>query len=1161
MKLNFNDVSFLKRKGLHHGVLLIMKITTVLMLVSCLQVSAHVRAQTITFNQRQATLEEVFHAIRKQSGYEFLYNTLTIRNAMKMDLHLDHAPLKQALNKIFARQPFTYRIIGNTIVVHKKGIEGIPVPSKGSLNVPQFIVQGKVADPGGHALVGVSVSLKGTSTGTITDGEGNFSLTLPDDQGTLVFTYIGFTSKEVAVDGRDRIDISLEPSISSLDQLVVIGYGVQKKRDLTGSVASVNAEEIEKIPVATVDQALQGRAPGVQITSDDASPGSAVSIKIRGTGTFGDNSPLYVVDGYPIAGGDLSALNPADIATIDILKDASATAIYGSRASNGVVIITTKRGNTNELQVSLNASASMQAKPPKYDLMNAQQFVTLAQYVADQFDYPILPEWKQDPSGLRSIDWQDAFYQTGFQQNYDIALRGGSDKIKSALSLGYYNRQGNVIFSNFKRYNASLNLDYTPNKWLKASTSLKYSHFDRVVRYGSGVNGLANLVKQIPTMTGNPETDQLEDANGNFGFYTKGAMPTTGMNNIYADVAQQDQDNPSGRLLASGYIEITPIEGLKLKSNFGINLRNHSSYYFTPSNDRTTPAPLAYYSRSANQSSEWLWENTVSYSRVFGIHSIDFVGGISAQQNKFSQVGASGNGLISNELRDIASLQQGLSAYGNQQIWSLASQFGRLTYKLKDRYIVTGTVRRDGSSRFGPDHKWGTFPSVSAAWVLKEESFLSHADWITNLKIRGSWGQSGNQNIALFQYLGLYGSGSSQNDNRGYVFGPGNAKVYYQGLVLNVLPDPELTWETTTQSDVGLDASFLGGKINFTADYYQRVSSGFLLNVPIPAQTGFTTATRNVGSIRNRGLELSLDYNQSEHPFKWDISANVTFLKNKILSFADGLDAIGNFSSLNFRNYGGSVWTVYSQSEVGGVVGAFYGFKTDGIFQSQDEVDNLNKKAVELYGPGSYYQVSQTSAGDRKFVDVNKDGRITDDDRVIIGSPIPKFFGGLSFNGSFKQWDFSLYFYGVYGNQILNYMKRNLQNFDKADGVGLQNMSVDYFKNHWTEKNHSTEYPRVISYDQNGNNRVSDAFVEDGSYLRLRNLQIGYTLPSSVLSRLSIDHIRVYLSTQNLFTITGYSGLDPEVGNAQSGDVTSNGVDVGNYPTSHFYTLGLNVTF
>ncbi len=1023
-------------------------------------------------------------------------------------------------------------------------------------------ITGKVTEnKGTSSIPGTNVTVKGTQTGTVTNPDGTYSVNVPGNTATLVFSSVGYVSQEIVVGNQSIINIDLAVDSKSLSEVVVVGYGTQQRKDITGAISSVTSAQIEKVPVATLDQALQGRSPGVQVTNNDGSPGGGVSVQIRGTGTFGNNSPLYVVDGYPISGG-INTLNPNDIASMEILKDASATAIYGNRASNGVVIITTKRGKQGGVQVSFDAYGSMQAIPKLYKVLNAQEFATFATDIASKEAYPVLPEWSS-PSSLRNIDWQKEVYQTGYRQNYNLALRGGSDKVQTSLSLGFFNQSGTVKFSSFKRYNGSLNVDYTPVKWLKASASVKYTRSGGFVGFGTGISGLGSLTKQIPTMTGNPLTDQVKDANGNYGYYTQNNSVVTGSSNVIADQETTDREQASNYLLTTTSLEITPVTGLRLKTNFGINSSDNSGYYFTPTNNRVAPANLPYYSQNANNTFEYLWENTVAYTRTFGIHSIDFVGGVSAQENTYRQIGASGTGQLSDELRNVGSLTQTVVPYGNQQTWSLASQFGRLTYKLLDRYVLTGTVRRDGSSRFGPGQKYGVFPSVSAAWRIKDEPFMAGIGVVSDLKLRGSWGQTGNQNIGLFQYQGTYGSGPSKVDNRGYVFG--REKLYYDGLVLNGLPNPNLTWETQTQTDIGVDASFLNGRVNFTADYYVRTSGGFLLNVNVPSQTGFSSATRNVGSIRNSGLELGLEYRESSKPFKWGVNANLTTVSNKIVSFADGLNSVGNFSDLGFPNYGGNLWTTFTQSQVGGQVGAFYGFKSAGIFQNKDEIDALNATAATKFGKGAFYQASATAAGDRKFVDVDGDGRVTDADRVVIGSPIPKFFGGLNFDGSYKQFDFSLFFYTSVGNQILNYAKRNLQSLATNGGIGVENVSEDFYLNRWTTTNPSNTYARAVRSDNNGNTRVSDYYVEDGSYVRLRNLQIGYTLPADLVRKLTLSRIRFYVSGQNLLTFTKYSGLDPEIGQVRdpNGNTSStvSGVDIGNYPTSRFYTLGVNVQF
>ena len=531
-------------------------------------------------------------------------------------------------------------------------------------------ITGKVTEnQGATGIPGVNVTVKGTQTGTVTGTDGTYSVSVQNSNATLVFSSVGYTGQDIAVGAQSVINVDLLPDSKSLSEVVVVGYGTQQRKDVTGAISSVSAAQIEKVPVTTLDQALQGRSPGVQVTNNDGSPGGGVSVQIRGTGTFGDNSPLYVVDGYPISGG-INTLNPNDIASMEILKDASATAIYGNRASNGVVIVTTKRGKQGGVQVSFDAYGSIQAIPKLYKVLNAQQFASFATEIASKEAYPVLPEWS-NPGSLRNIDWQKEVYQSGYRQNYNLALRGGSDKIQTSFSLGYFDQKGTVKFSTFKRYNGSLNVDYTPVKWLKASASVKYTRSTGFTGFGSGINGIGNLTKLIPTLSGNPLTDQVKDASGNYGYYTKGSSVVSGSTNVIADLEQTDRQQASNFMLTTTSLEVTPVTGLRLKTNFGVNTSDNSGYYFTPTNDRVTPSPLAFYSQNANNTFEWLWENTAAYTKTFGIHSVDFVGGVSAQQNTYRQSGASGSGLISNELRNVGSLQT-VVPYGNQQTWSLA---------------------------------------------------------------------------------------------------------------------------------------------------------------------------------------------------------------------------------------------------------------------------------------------------------------------------------------------------------------------------------------------------------------------------------------------------------------------------------------------------------
>ncbi|MEP7141992.1 MAG: TonB-dependent receptor [Ferruginibacter sp.] len=1038
------------------------------------------------------------------------------------------------------------------------------------LSAQGVIITGRVA-AGDSALASVTVQVKGKATATQTDRNGNFSISASPD-AILVFTAIGYAGLEEKVNNRTSINVQLETTIRSLNEVVVIGYGTQRRKDITGSISSVNAATIEKVPVVSAAQALQGRAAGVQIVNNDASPGGNLSVLIRGVGSLasGGNDPLYVIDGYPTTGG-INNINPNDIASIDVLKDASATAIYGIRAANGVVIITTKKGSKNKIQVSLDMYEAVQSKPKRYDILNAQQFATLSNEVEasdSTHTYHGLPIW-HTPDALHSVDWQNALFRTGLTQNYSVAIRGGNDKMQSAVSFGYYDQKGLVLGSFFKRFTVGLNQDYQPVKWLKSSTSIKYSYQDANNPFGTG--SLFQLAVNPPTLdSGNRKTFQIKDGNGNYGFYNPTNSNVFKFANPVYSIETNQYKNITNYLLASSSLEVTLFDGLKIKTNAGVNVSNFSGSFYQPTDNRAflqgfTGAIVgnANYHQNLNNNFEWVWENTISYDKTFGLHTINFVGGISAQKNKNTLMGGGGippNGVI-RDLAQVTNLQ--FDRFGNgQNIITLASQFARLTYQFNDKYILTGTVRRDGSSKFDSSSQYGVFPSGAIAWKMKSESFLQDVDWLSDLKIRGSYGEVGNQgSISPFQYQALYAGNFAANvngngaDNLGYPFD----KVYQNGIAQSQPANPKLKWETDIQTDIGMDASFMHGALNLTVDWFNRNSKDFLLNIQSSRQTGYASITRNVGSMNNKGFEAALSYNSNRgKDFHYTVGITFATIKNTLTSITSGIDHLTNLptNTSNGITVAGQGWDEFSSSVVGGPVGEFYGYKSLGIFQSKAQIDALNAKA-----PGGIYYRAATKAGDRYFADLSGDGLVNADDRTSIGNPQPKFFGGINFDATYKAWDFNLYFYGVYGNKILNYVQSDLQSFQKRGSEGVENVSVKYFQNHWTPTNPSNTYSRALANDDNTLNNVpSSAWVENGSFLKLKNFTVGYTLPASISSRFMLSKLRIYISSQNLFTITSYSGLDPEIG-IQGGNATQNGVDNGTYPSSRFYTFGVNVAF
>ncbi|GAA4322666.1 TonB-dependent receptor [Mucilaginibacter gynuensis] len=1025
-------------------------------------------------------------------------------------------------------------------------------------------ITGKVSDDGGPTP-SASVLIKGTNTGVTTDASGSYSINAsPDD--VLVFSFVGYAAQEITVGNKTTINVKLASDSKSLQELVVIGYGTAKRKDLTGAISSVTADQIAKVPVASLDQALQGRSSGVQVTNNDGTPGGGVTVLIRGVGSLGNNDPLYVIDGYPTTGG-LNNINPNDIASMDILKDASATAIYGVRASNGVVIITTKKGRKDGVQIAFDAYASIQSEPKKYKVLNAQDWATLANKTEG---FTKLPEWS-NPSALRSIDWQDLVYQSGLKQNYNLAIRGGNDKVQTAFSAGYYDQKGIVLRSFFKRVNLAGNIDYNAKTWLKSSTSLKFSRQDSKNLFGTG-SSLSTLSELIPTIGANKLTNEAKDANGNYGFYDPVNTYTRGWNNPLYTIEQNDAKNLTNYFLGNSSLEATIIEGLKVKTNFGINTTDYSGYFFTPADRRSLDQYnvagnniLGSYSQTATNTYEWLWENTVSYSKTFGQHSLDFVGGVSRQSITYRTISGNGNNLPSNSMRDLGQVQN-LVATGGQQTTTLASEFARLSYKFTDRYLLTATIRRDGSSKFYKGNQYGVFPSASIAWRAKQESFLKDVSWLSDLKFRAGYGEVGNERgIGSFLFLARYGSGGPATSpiNVGYPFG----KTYQGGLAYLNLDNRDLTWETSRQTNIGMDIAFLNGDLGLTVDYYKKDSKDFLLPIPTSSQTGTLVQAQNAGSIRNQGFEVALNYKHSIKDFNYGIGVNITTVKNELLSINKNTNFITNLANLPTAANG---WTQFSRTSIGQPIGEFYGYQSLGIFQTQTQINDLDAKA-----PRGYYQADKkgtTQPGDRYFKDVNGDGQITPEDRVSLGSPIPKFYGGLNLDLSYKSFDFNAFFYGSYGNKIFNYQARNLESFQAPGFVGVQNVSQEYYENAWTAENHSNRFARVTYNDDiTANNVASSVYVENGSYLRLRNVTLGYTLPSALANKLTLSKVRLYIAAQNLFTITKYTGLDPEIGQPTGTDPnnsalsvsspTASGVDVGTYPSSKFYTIGLNVTF
>jgi TonB-linked SusC/RagA family outer membrane protein len=851
------------------------------------------------------------------------------------------------------------------------------------------------------------------------------------------------------------------------------------------------------------------------------------------------------------------------------------------------VIVTTKKGRKDgSAQVAVDGYTAFQSRPKEYKVLNAFDWGTLANQVADAdpaHNFIEMPIWRT-PDALHNLDWQNALYGSSLTQNYTVGIRGGSEKVQSAFALGYYNQKGIVEGSYFKRLTGSANLDYTANRWIKSSTSVKYAYQDANNPFGTG--SLVQLSELPPTMdNGNPATPLIKDGKGNYGFYNPNETYVAKYNNPVFGLETNQYKNITNYLLINSSLEVTLYDGLKIKTMAGVNTTNYSGSYYQPEDDRIHalfPSAIqgnALYSQHLNSTFEWVWENTLSYDKTFGKHAIHFVGGLSAQKTTRNFMGGQGippNSVI-RDLSQVTNLQldtyspTGLGNPGNgQTIYTLASEFGRINYGFADKYFITGTLRRDGSSKFDVGHQYGVFPSGAALWKIKNESFLENVGWLSNLSFRGSYGEVGNEgSIPLFQYLALFGTGGPASlngggaDNLGYPF-----DKLYQGGIAQIIPaNPNLKWETDYQTDIGADAAFLNGALTVTADYYDRRSKDFLLNIASPAQSGFLVTTRNVGSMDNKGIELALNYHGNKgRDFQYGIGVTFASNKNTLTSLTNGTTFITNFGGTSGNpNQAfaptGLGWSTFTETNIGQPVGEFYGYKTLGIFQTQAQINALNLAAQNAKVSAPYYQKAVNLPGDRYFADVNKDGHVDATDQVSLGSPQPKFFGGVNLDASYKGWDINLYFYGVYGNKIDNYVESSLESFQNRGFTGVENVSQAYYKDRWTPTNPSNRYARATYNDDAvGSNVPSSTWIENGSFLKLKNMTIGYTLPASMIRAAYLTKVRFYVSSQNLFTITKYSGLDPEIG-LQNGNATQAGVDNGVYPSSRYFTVGLNVTF
>jgi len=994
----------------------------------------------------------------------------------------------------------------------------------------QRIVSGVVSD-NIEPLIGATVQIKGTGTGVATDFDGSYKIEVPNGETVLVFSYIGLETQEVVVGTQQTINVTLIENASVLDEIIVVGYGTQKRSNISGSVGVVTAEEITETPVLRVEQALQGRTAGVQIAQNSGSPGSALTVRIRGIGTINNSDPLYIVDGVPVGGIDY--LNPNDIESVNVLKDAASAAIYGARGANGVVLITTKGGKRNqEGQITYDSYYGVQSPWKTINLMSAEEYAILSNEARINSGVAPLPEFSNPAALGEGTDWLAAIFQDAPMTSHQIGMTGGSEKSAYALSANYFSQDGIVggEKANFQRMTVRFNANTDIKSWLKVGNNISFTNINR--QFLPENNEFTTPL--VRAMNMDPVTPVYKAD----GTYAYSRYADTDIVNPLNAIEQTHNTWNSNRLVGSVYGEAKIREGLTFKSTYSMDVTFAEQNTFFPRFDLSNDPALA--DAPAGERSlinsvgignniwaNWQWENLATYNKTVGNHVIVANLGTTMLKYRHDYNGGANTNLPSNNVADAYISNTidpitSMSSYSGADESSMMSFFTRVNYENQDKYLASVTFRADGSSRFGANKRFGYFPSASFAWVTSREDFWNF-DAFSFFKVRASWGQNGSDQI------GNYGFTSVVSNGQNYTFGPG--ETIRNGAIALSPGNPDLQWETSTQTNIGADAEFFDGEIAVTADYYIKNTSDMLYAAPIPLHVGAAfPPTQNIGEVKNSGLELAINHRKTLGDIKYAVGGNIAFVNTEVVYLGEGGEPIstGRVQSANAN---------VSRTEVGQPIAGFYGYVTDGIFQNTEEV------------AAHAFQSEQTQPGDIRFKDLDGDGIINENDQTYIGNPTPDFTYGANFSLDYKSFDFSLFLLGAYGNDIYNATVR----YDFT----YVNRPVSEL-NRWTGEGSTNENPRVSLTDPNQNARVSDRFVEDGSFMRIKNVQLGYTLPKSVSNRLKIDKFRVYVSAQNLLTFTQYSGLDPEIGALNALEI---GIDRGFYPQARTFLGGVQLAF
>ena len=1082
------------------------------------------------------SLLQLFNLVQDQTTLNFAYDEKDVDLSQSVTLAVGEHPLNEFLISLSKQTGLLFTQKRSLIIVHKRsGMQPLQVA---------IAVTGVVKDALGVPLEGATVAVKGTTGAVQTKADGSYFINVPED-AILVISYSGYRTIEVPVNNRTTIDVVMEPLGTNLNEVVVVGYSSQKKSEITGAVSVVNVGGLSKLPVGNVDQALQGKVSGVRITQSSGQPGEGVTVRIRGVGTINDNNPLFVIDGIPTKDG-INFLSANDIESISVLKDASSAAIYGARSSNGVVVITTKSGKRGKPQFNYSGYTGVQSHGKLVEMLNTSEYVQIYNEAVDNDNLDITNSSLKrkkipDDVPMANTDWLESIFRNGMMHSHQLSVTGGNDKTLYYLSGNYFKQDGIILNSGFERYSlrSKVNIDLTDKFSIANSLNISFTKKNIVGSSGDGYGGNGGSIVRYaffrtPAIPVYDSTGEYSDLPLYPNYFGDGYNPV-------ALASKMDNKELQYRALGNFYIEYKVTRDIILKSDLGMDviITNNKRFDENYGTNLRVNSPSRL-SVSNNTNVNIIWNNTVRYNKRFGgVHSINAIAGTEAIKNKNNIHGGSDRN-FPDQLPSLRYLGNGLnitsrSVFEGEQQWALFSLFGNVNYSYKNRYLVSMNVRRDGSSRFAEEFRYGTFFSGSVGWNIHNEDWmLDKFPAVSKLRVRGSYGQLGNQDIGNYPWASIIGRGYN------YVFGENPESV--AGYTVATRGNKNVKWESSTQADIGLDLGLYKDKLSLTLDYFIKNTSDMLIPIPLPLIGGSaTTPYVNAGSVENKGLEVELTYANKAGKFNYDVSANFALLNNKVKSLSNGEPIPGGridegiFAAL---------------TTVGRPIGSFFLYEMEGIYQNEGEIF------------GHAYQGNYIRPGDVKFTDINVDGTIDENDRTFLGSAIPKFTYGLTTNLQYSNFDLSVFFQGSYGNKLYLQVNHDIEGFYRAF-----NLTKRVYDEHWTGEGTSNTMPRVSWLGSTNNKTPSSRFLEDASYVRLKNAQLGYSIPARIIERWSMKSIRIYVTGQNLITITKYSGLDPEMHTSDNlnsekyrGDVAA-GIDWGTYPTARSFIVGVNVGF